>query len=144
MPRLGLTVQPRTAQGWWCPYVQPCSPVVAAWPCSSLKLSAGLQVELLLTAGTFSVALIGVVAGIFGMNLNSRHQESYTLFIVVSSTPARDADWVWCEQCHHHQTVPAGFCSVICWRHPDFHFGCGVVSLRSAALLHTQVHVKLT
>ena len=80
------------AQGWLCPYAQLCSLVVAAWPCSLLKLSAGLQVELLLTAGTFSVALIGVVAGIFGMNLNSRHQESYTLFIVVSSRPTHDAN----------------------------------------------------
>ena len=109
-----------------------------------LKIPAGLQVELLLTAGTFSVALIGVVAGIFGMNLNSRHQESYTLFIVVSSRPPHDADSAYVCRQHHQQPAPAGFCGVICWRHPGFHSGCGMVSLPAAALLHTQTHVKLT
>lgn len=42
-----------------------------------------IRLELLLTAATFSVALVGGVSGIFGMNLNNNHQDSYTVFVLV-------------------------------------------------------------
>ena len=42
-----------------------------------------LQIELVLTAATFAVAIIGSIAGIFGMNLNNGHEDSHTLFLVV-------------------------------------------------------------
>ena len=42
-----------------------------------------LQIELVLTAATFSVAIIGSIAGIFGMNLNNKQEDSYTMFLVV-------------------------------------------------------------
>lgn len=52
---------------------------------------ACLQIELVLTAATFSVAIIGSIAGIFGMNLNNRREDSYTIFLVVSKlvTPCK-------------------------------------------------------
>lgn len=43
-----------------------------------------IRLELLLTAATFSVALVGGVSGIFGMNLNNTHQDSYLIFVLVS------------------------------------------------------------
>ena len=46
------------------------------WPCC-------LQIELVLTAATFAVAIIGSIAGIFGMNLNNGHEDSHALFLVV-------------------------------------------------------------
>jgi len=45
-----------------------------------------LQIELVLTAATFAVAIIGSIAGIFGMNLNNGHEDSHALFLVVSTT----------------------------------------------------------
>ena len=42
-----------------------------------------LQIELVLTAATFSVAIIGSIAGIFGMNLSNKQEDSYTIFLVV-------------------------------------------------------------
>jgi len=44
-----------------------------------------LQIELVLTAATFAVAIIGSIAGIFGMNLNNGHEDSHALFLVVST-----------------------------------------------------------
>lgn len=49
----------------------------------SLKVAC-LQIELVLTAATFSVAIIGSIAGIFGMNLNNQREDSYAIFLVVS------------------------------------------------------------
>ena len=45
---------------------------------------ACLQLELLLTAATLSVAIVGVVSGLFGMNLTNHHENSYGAFIIVS------------------------------------------------------------
>lgn len=42
-----------------------------------------IQLELLLTAAMFAMALITVVAGLFGMNLNNRQQGSYSAFLMV-------------------------------------------------------------
>lgn len=43
-----------------------------------------IQLELLLTTGTFSLAIYSVVAGIFGMNMNSLPNPSF--FVVIIST----------------------------------------------------------
>lgn len=43
-----------------------------------------IRIELVLTAATFAVAIIGSIAGIFGMNLNNNHEDSHTLFLVVT------------------------------------------------------------
>lgn len=48
-----------------------------------LNVHCWLQIELVLTAATFAVAIIGSIAGIFGMNLNNNHEDSHTLFLVV-------------------------------------------------------------
>jgi Mg2+ and Co2+ transporter CorA len=44
-----------------------------------------IQLELLLTAGMFAMAIVTLVAGLFGMNLNNKHEESYSAFVIVSS-----------------------------------------------------------
>lgn len=43
-----------------------------------------MQIDLLLTAATFCASIISVVTGIFGMNLNNTHEDSYPAFITVS------------------------------------------------------------
>ncbi|KAL3154512.1 hypothetical protein ABBQ32_013974 [Trebouxia sp. C0010 RCD-2024] len=43
-----------------------------------------IRIELVLTAATFSVAIIGSIAGIFGMNLNNQREDSYAIFLVVT------------------------------------------------------------
>ena len=43
-----------------------------------------IQLELLLTAGMFAMAIVTLVAGLFGMNLNNKHEESYSAFVIVS------------------------------------------------------------
>lgn len=43
-----------------------------------------IRIELVLTAATFAVAIIGSIAGIFGMNLNNGHEDSHALFLVVT------------------------------------------------------------
>jgi magnesium transporter len=45
-----------------------------------------IQLELVLTAAMFALALVTVIAGIFGMNLNNSHEDSYSAFVTVSST----------------------------------------------------------
>ena len=51
----------------------------------SLKRACGaeLQLEVMLTSATLSVALIGVISGLFGMNLHNTHEDSYDLFVIV-------------------------------------------------------------
>lgn len=44
-----------------------------------------MQIELVITAATLAVAVVGSIAGIFGMNLNNRHEDSYHMFLVVRS-----------------------------------------------------------
>ena len=44
-----------------------------------------MQIELVLTAATLAVAVVGSIAGIFGMNLNNGHEDSYNIFLVVRS-----------------------------------------------------------
>ena len=43
-----------------------------------------IQLELVLTTATFSIALIGVVSGIFGMNIRNREEDSHTIFVLVT------------------------------------------------------------
>ena len=43
-----------------------------------------VQIELVLTAATLAVAIVGSIAGIFGMNLNNNHEDSHAMFLVVS------------------------------------------------------------
>ena len=43
-----------------------------------------IQLELVLTTATFSIALIGVVSGIFGMNIRNREEDSHTTFVLVT------------------------------------------------------------
>ncbi len=42
-----------------------------------------IQLELLLTAAMFAMALVTVVAGLFGMNLYNKAEDSYVAFILV-------------------------------------------------------------
>ena len=42
-----------------------------------------VQLELILTAATLCVAIVGVISGLFGMNLRNRHEDSYTTFLLV-------------------------------------------------------------
>jgi len=42
-----------------------------------------LQLELILTAATLCIAIIGVISGLFGMNLHNTHEDSYTTFVLV-------------------------------------------------------------
>ncbi|QDZ18161.1 putative magnesium transporter [Chloropicon primus] len=43
-----------------------------------------IQLELVLTTATFSIALIGVVSGIFGMNIRNESESSHTTFLMVT------------------------------------------------------------
>ena len=43
-----------------------------------------IQLELLLTAGMLAMALVTAIAGLFGMNLYSRQEGSYSVFLIVS------------------------------------------------------------
>jgi len=43
-----------------------------------------IRIELVITAATLAVAVVGSIAGIFGMNLNNRHEDSYNMFLVVT------------------------------------------------------------
>ena len=42
-----------------------------------------VQLELILTAATLCVAIVGVISGLFGMNLQNTHEGSYTTFLLV-------------------------------------------------------------
>ncbi len=44
-----------------------------------------LQLELLLTAATLCVAIVGVISGIFGMNLHNTHEDDYQAFVLARS-----------------------------------------------------------
>ena len=44
---------------------------------------ACMQLELVLTAATLCIAIVGVISGLFGMNLTNTHEGSYTAFILV-------------------------------------------------------------
>ena len=44
-----------------------------------------IQLELVLTTATFSIALIGVVSGIFGMNIRNSSEDSYNTFLMVTT-----------------------------------------------------------
>jgi hypothetical protein len=67
-----------------------CAGQVLHWKVGklSLFLCMLLQLELLLTALTLCVALVGVISGIFGMNLHNTHEDDYTAFILVSCSAA--------------------------------------------------------
>ena len=41
------------------------------------------QLEVMLTSATLSVALIGVISGLFGMNLHNTYEDSYDMFVIV-------------------------------------------------------------
>lgn len=43
-----------------------------------------IQLELVLTTATFSIALVGVVSGIFGMNIRNESESSYDTFVLVT------------------------------------------------------------
>ena len=47
-----------------------------------------IQLELVLTAAMFALALITAITGIFGMNLNNTHENSYSAFVWVSRESA--------------------------------------------------------
>lgn len=42
-----------------------------------------VQLELILTAATLCVAIVGVLSGLFGMNLRNTHEDSYNTFLMV-------------------------------------------------------------
>ena len=42
-----------------------------------------MQLEVMLTSATLSVALIGVISGLFGMNLHNTFEDSYNMFVLV-------------------------------------------------------------
>ncbi len=56
------------------------------------------QLEVMLTSATLSVALIGVVSGLFGMNLHNTHEDSYDTFVIVRllNLPPRTRAWRLC------------------------------------------------
>jgi magnesium transporter len=60
-----------------------------------------IQLELLLTAGMFAMAIVTLVAGLFGMNLNNQHEDSYSAFVIVSSAVS---------SCCHAIHKPLGIC----------------------------------
>ena len=47
-----------------------------------------LQLELILTAATLCIAIIGVISGLFGMNLHNTHEDSYFTFVLVRCLPS--------------------------------------------------------
>ena len=49
----------------------------------TLHLGAATQLEVMLTSATLSVALIGVISGLFGMNLHNTYEDSYNTFVLV-------------------------------------------------------------
>lgn len=49
----------------------------------ALPLGAATQLEVMLTSATLSVALIGVISGLFGMNLHNTYEDSYNTFVLV-------------------------------------------------------------
>ena len=76
------------------------------------------QIDLLLTAATFCASIISVVTGIFGMNLNNTHEDSYPAFIAVSALILRQ---------------------LICSLHLDcFHILLGLLVTASAHKVHLQ------
>ncbi|KAK9832888.1 hypothetical protein WJX74_000837 [Apatococcus lobatus] len=50
-----------------------------------------IRIDLLLTAATFCASIISVVTGIFGMNLNNSHEDSYPAFIATASVSSGGA-----------------------------------------------------
>ena len=42
------------------------------------------QLELILTAATLCIAIVGVISGLFGMNLHNTHEDSYFTFVMVN------------------------------------------------------------
>lgn len=58
-----------------------------------------MQIELVLTAATLAVAIVGSIAGIFGMNLNNNHEDSHSMFLLVSHSLGQ------CIHRSHMQTV---------------------------------------
>lgn len=53
-----------------------------------------IQLELVLTAAMFALALITAITGIFGMNLNNTHENSYSAFVWVSRSLLLDVLYV--------------------------------------------------
>ncbi|CAL5224978.1 g7755 [Coccomyxa viridis] len=43
-----------------------------------------IRLELILTAATLCIAIVGVISGLFGMNLHNTHEDSYLTFVLVS------------------------------------------------------------
>ena len=46
----------------------------------------------MLTSATLSVALVGVISGLFGMNLHNTYEDSYNTFVLVRP-PMLPAPW---------------------------------------------------
>jgi hypothetical protein len=63
---------------------------------TDLRLAHAAQLELLLTAATLCIAVVGVVSGLFGMNLRNTHEDSYSAWLTVSHSPAFVAH-PWCR-----------------------------------------------
>lgn len=63
-----------------------------------------IQLELLLTAAMFALALVTVIAGIFGMNLNNKHEDSYSAFVMVR-VPLLTAGHIFLTETNPHQCV---------------------------------------
>lgn len=80
-----------------------------------------IQLELLLTAAMFAMALVTVVAGLFGMNLYNKAEDSYVAFILVR--PAQNSQQ---SALDARLAAAAGYllCSSVC-THP---FGDGRVA----------------
>lgn len=41
-----------------------------------------------MTAATLCIAIVGVISGLFGMNLHNTHEDSYQTFILVRYSPS--------------------------------------------------------
>ena len=76
----------RHAEAYW---VLGCS----FWSFDTDMHHCWVQLELILTAATLCIAIVGVISGLFGMNLHNTHEDSYTTFVLVSSFPSAYCSW---------------------------------------------------
>ena len=72
-----------------------------------------LQLELILTAATLCIAIIGVISGLFGMNLHTTHEDSYTTFVMVRCLPESLMQFHIRQYHFTHVALKASMCPVL-------------------------------
>ena len=92
-----------------------------------------MQLELVLTAATLCVAIVGVISGLFGMNLTNTHEGSYTAFILVRAHPLSLIHACECFKQHKQSTLQHAVTHIVpC---TSARFGCN-------AYLCWQLHMR--